>query len=114
MHLDVSGTDPQVKAAYNIPTHGKRHPWLLMRLTRFILTYDKTMPLNYGIYRHISVTNPPGTVVNAEFPDAVGVRHAAACRLNDALNGALVKAAPDLMATLTLGRHRAHRPRRVG
>ena len=102
VHLDVSGTDPQVKAAYNIPTHGKRHPWLLMRLTRFILTYDKTMPLNYGIYRHLSVTNPPGTVVNAEFPDAVGVRHAAACRLNDALNGALVKAAPDLMATLTL------------
>ena len=101
--VDVSNTDPQVKAAYNIPTMGDRHPWLVIRLTRFILTHDKTMPLNFGIYRHIKAVNPPGTVVHAEFPDAVGVRHAAAQRLNDALNGALLKAAPDLMSALTSG-----------
>jgi N-methylhydantoinase B len=101
--VDVSNTDPQVKAAYNIPTQGGRHPWLVIRLTRFILTHDKTMPLNFGIYRHIKAVNPPGTVVHAEFPDAVGVRHAAAQRLNDALNGVILKAVPDLMSALTSG-----------
>ncbi len=101
--IDVSNTDPQVKAAYNIPTLGDCHPWLVIRLTRFILTHDNTMPLNYGIYRHISAVNPLGTVVRAEFPDAVGVRHAAAQRLNDALNGAILKAVPDLMSALTSG-----------
>ena len=103
VEIDVSGTDPQVDSAYNIPTISWRHPWLVMRLIRFILTHDQTIPLNNGIYRHITAVNPPGTAANAEFPDAVGIRQASASRLNDALNGTLLKAAPDLMSALTSG-----------
>ncbi len=103
IHVDVSGTDPQVAAAYNVPTLGQRHPWLMMRLTAFILTHDKTIPKNAGMYRSISFTNPPGTVMNAEFPDAIGVRSAPARRLNDAMTGAILKAAPELMAGPTCG-----------
>ena len=103
VHVDVSGTDPQVAAAYNVPTLGQRHPWLMMRLTAFILTHDKTIPKNAGMYRSISFTNPLGTVMNAEFPDAVGVRSAPARRLNDAMTGAILMAAPELMAGPTCG-----------
>ena len=103
VNIDVSGTDPQVAAAYNVPTAGGRNYWLTMRLTSFMATHDKTMPMNAGLYRHITVTNPPGTVMNAEFPDAVGVRHASARRVNDALTGCILKAAPDRMAAPTCG-----------
>ncbi|MCC7427751.1 MAG: hydantoinase B/oxoprolinase family protein [Alphaproteobacteria bacterium] len=103
IEVDTSGTDPQVRAAFNLPTHGFRHPWLAVRLTQFMLTYDRSLPLNYGMYRHIKAVNPPGTVLNAEFPDAVGVRHSSAHRYNDALSGAMMKACPDLMPAPTSG-----------
>ena len=103
VHLDLTGTDPQVAAAFNVPTGGTRHTWLTMRLLTLVCTHDKSVPLNAGIFRPVSVTNPPGTVLHAEFPDAVGVRHGPARRLNDALTGALLKAAPELMAAPTCG-----------
>jgi N-methylhydantoinase B len=103
VHFDLSGTDPQVAAAYNVPTLGIAHPWLFMRLISFILTHDNSMALNAGIYRHITVTNPAGTVMNAEFPDAVGIRHTAARRLSDAMSGTILKASPDIMAAPSCG-----------
>jgi N-methylhydantoinase B len=42
-------------------------------------------------------------VLNAEFPDAVGVRHSSAHRFNDALGGAMMKAVPALMPAPTSG-----------
>jgi N-methylhydantoinase B len=101
--VDTTGTDPQVRAAFNLPTHGWRHPWLAVRLTQFMLTYDRSLPLNYGMYRHIKAVNPAGTVLHAEFPDAVGVRHSSAHRFNDALAGAMMKACPALMPAPTSG-----------
>ncbi len=103
VNINVTHTDPQVSAAYNVPTANGRNYWLTMRITTFMTTHDQTMAMNAGLYRHITVTNPPGTVMNAEFPDAVGVRHATARRLNDAMTGAILKAAPDLMAAPTCG-----------
>nr|WP_254656206.1 hydantoinase B/oxoprolinase family protein [Ketogulonicigenium vulgare] len=95
--LDVSGTDPQVKTAYNVPSAGQRMYWLTFRLTGFITTHDPDIPKNAGIYRNISMINPPGTVLNAEFPDAVNLRVAAPYRLFDATGGALIQAVPELM-----------------
>ena len=103
LHIDVSGSDPQVQAAYNVPTMGGRNYWITMRITSFMTTHDRTIAMNAGLYRHITVTNPPGTVMNAAFPDAVGIRHAPARRLNDALTGAILKAAPELMSAPTCG-----------
>ncbi|WP_062117931.1 hydantoinase B/oxoprolinase family protein [Aureimonas sp. AU40] len=97
VHLDYAGTDGQVASAYNIPTGGKRHPWLTLRLIAFILTYDKTVAINAGLYRNFTVAADAGTVVNPVYPAAVGVRHATATRVNDVLNGVLAKAAPHLM-----------------
>ena len=101
--LDVTETDPQVAGAYNVPTLGKRNYWFTMRLTNFLLTHDPTIAQNAGMYRHISVTSPEGTVMNAEFPDPVGIRQATARRINDAVVGALLNAAPDKMVTPSCG-----------
>ena len=103
VHLDFTGTDPEVKAAYNIATFGRLHEWFTMRFTSFLCTHDPTIVLNAGMYRPISATNPIGTVLNAEFPAAVGLRSNPARRFNDAVTGLLLKAAPDLMAAPTPG-----------
>ena len=103
IHFDLTGTDPAVEAAYNLPTMGTLHSFLTRRITTFVRTHDPTIPLNAGTYRSMSATNPPGTVLNAEYPDAVGERFSSATNFNDAVSGALFKAAPDLMAGPTCG-----------
>jgi N-methylhydantoinase B len=97
VHLDFAGSDPQVAAAYNIPTAGKRHPWFTLKLMHFIYSHDATVPLNPGLFENITVSAPSGTVVNPEAPAAVGVRSATAIRLNEVLVGALACARPGLM-----------------
>jgi N-methylhydantoinase B len=97
VHLDFAGSDPQVLAAYNIPTGGNRHPWLTLKLMHFIYSNDKTVPLNHGLFDNITVSAPLGSVVNPEPGAAVGVRSATAIRLNEALVGAISRARPELM-----------------
>jgi len=97
VHLDFSGTDPQTLASYNVPTMGRRHVWLTLRLMAFICTYDKTIPLNSGIFEHITVTVPEGSLLNPVFPASVGVRHASALRVNDVIGGVVHLAAPERM-----------------
>ncbi len=97
IHLDFTGSDPQVIAAYNVPTGGIRHPWLTLKLMHLIGSYDNTVPLNYGLFENMTVQVPKGTVLNPEFPAAVGVRHATAVRINDAVVGAIATAMPGLI-----------------
>jgi N-methylhydantoinase B len=97
VHLDFTGSDPQVIAAYNVPTGGLRHPWLTLKLMHLIGSYDPSVPLNYGLFENITVHVPKGTVLNPEFPAAVGVRHATAIRINDAVVGAIATALPGLI-----------------
>lgn len=103
IHLDFTGTDPQVAAAINIPSHGQPHAWLTLRVLALICTLDKIVPLNAGLLRPITVTTPPGSLVNPLSPAAVGVRHAAAVRVNDALNGVLGLALPETMPAASGG-----------
>ncbi|SFO41000.1 N-methylhydantoinase B [Roseovarius lutimaris] len=103
IHLDFTGTDPQVEAAFNVPTNGKRHAWLTVRMIAFIMTMDPTTPMNAGMFRPITVTVPKGTVLNPVAPAAVGVRHATAVRVNDLLNGVLGKALPEVMPAASGG-----------
>jgi N-methylhydantoinase B len=103
VHLDFSGCDPQVAAAYNIPTAGLRHPWLTLKLMHFVFSHDRTIPLNTGMFEHITVHAPAGSVVNPEPPAAVGIRSATAIRLNEAIVGALTLASPGLMPAASGG-----------
>lgn len=97
IHVDFAGTDPQVMAAYNVPTNDAKHPWLSLRLMHLITSNDKTAPLNHGLYRHFTTTAPRGTLVNPDYPAAVGVRHASVLRIGDVLTGAVQKAGHHLM-----------------
>lgn len=97
VHLDFAGSDPQVAAAYNIPTAGKRHPWLTLKMMHFIFSNDRTIPLNHGVFRHMTVNAPRGSILNPEPPAAVGIRSATAIRVNEALMGAIAAARPDLI-----------------
>ncbi len=103
LHFDVSGTDPQVAAALNIPTNGTLHNMLTRRIATFVRTHDQTIPLNAGFFRPMGITSPPGTILNAEYPDAVGERFISATKFNDSITGALLQASPTMMAGPTCG-----------
>ncbi|MEL6204503.1 MAG: hydantoinase B/oxoprolinase family protein, partial [Pseudomonadota bacterium] len=97
VHLDFTGTDPQVPAAYNVPTGGARHVWLTLRLMQFVASYDPSIPLNHGIFEGITVSVPEGSLLNPVFPAPVGIRSAPAIRVGDVLTGCLAQAAPGLI-----------------
>ncbi|GIL02483.1 MAG: hydantoinase B/oxoprolinase [Alphaproteobacteria bacterium] len=103
LELDFSGTDPQTPTSYNIPSCGRRSHWFTPRLMAFILTHDRDIPRNSGLFEPISVVVPQGTVLNPEFPAAVGLRATAATRLADVIQEALFRAAPDLVPAAPCG-----------
>ena len=103
VHMDVTGTDPQVPASFNICAMDRMHEWLTIRFITYISTHDPSVILNHGLFRPITMTNPRGTILNCEYPAAVGHRHAPARRLNDVLTGAILKAAPETMASAASG-----------
>src|SRR4051794_26746410 len=97
VELDLTDTDPAVRSAYNVPSMGRRMYWLSFRLTTILTTLDPMMAHNAGMYRPITVINPRGSVLNAEYPDAVCVRNSVPYRLFDSVSGAVLKAAPELL-----------------
>ncbi|WP_109463855.1 hydantoinase B/oxoprolinase family protein [Albibacillus kandeliae] len=103
VHLDFTGTDPQVATAMNIPSCGRPHAWLTLRMLALVQTLDRSAPLNAGLLRPLSIHTPLGTLVNPEEPAATGVRHAAAIRVNDILNGAFGLALPDVLPAAASG-----------
>lgn len=103
IHLDFTGSDPQVAAAINIPSHGRPHAWLTLRILALMVTLDPGIPINGGLLSPIDVTAPAGSLVNPLPNAAVGVRHAAAVRVNDTLNGVLGQALPNEMPAASGG-----------
>lgn len=96
IHLDLTGTDPQLAAPYNVPTGGVRHPYLTSKLMHLLFTLDPELPLNYGIFENVTVHVPSETVMNPSSPAPVGIRHAGAIRFNDAVLGCLTRASADI------------------
>src|SRR5262249_14914495 len=94
IHLDFTGTDPQVGSALNIATHGVTHPFLCQAINAYLVTEDPGIPKASSILRPVRVTAPPGTVVNAQFPAPIGVRYGTVLRVFDAVLGALGQALP--------------------
>lgn len=97
IHMDYTGTDPQVASAFNVPTGGHRHPWLTLKLMHLVGSLDTTIPLNFGLFENITVSVPKGTILNPVSPAAVGVRAATAVRVNDVIVGVLTRALPGLL-----------------
>lgn len=93
--VDYAGSDPQVHAALNFTARGRSHPFLCLGLTNYIQTMEPSIPVNGGMMRPIRAHAPSGTVMNAEFPAAMGNRWVAAMRTYDALVGCVNQAIPD-------------------
>ena len=94
--LDFTGTDPQVQAAFNVPTGGKDGHWMIsFGLTSFLRTMDPQMVLNSGAVRPMHFIFPEGSLLNPEPKASYGVRAATMFRVFDVVLGALGQALPD-------------------
>jgi N-methylhydantoinase B len=95
--LDFTGSDPQVRAALNLPTGSMRHhPFLCMALTNLVVTQSESIHINAGIIRCIDLVLPEASVVNARFPAACGMRFTTAMRIHDLVLGLLARAVEGL------------------
>src|SRR5262245_33953313 len=92
--MDFTGTDPQVPAAFNIPTFGERNQFLVLGIVNFLRTSDRRMPFNRGILRPIKVDVPEGSLLNPDRTVSTGVRYTTAMRVSDIVLAALSQAAP--------------------
>lgn len=88
--LDFTGSDPQVRGAYNLVSGGHRHhPFVSFAITNYVATTTEGLHLNSGILRCIDLVLPTGSVLNAEYPASVAQRFLTAVRVHDAILGAL-------------------------
>ncbi|HLJ60513.1 MAG TPA: hydantoinase B/oxoprolinase family protein [bacterium] len=102
--MDFEGTDPQVRAAFNLPSCNKQgHYMLVPTLVRYFRTLDPSCPWNSGMVRPVSNRAPAGSVLNPEPPAACGVRAATFIRLMDVVIGALSQAQPDRLPAAGAG-----------
>ncbi len=101
--LDFTGSDPAVRLAMNFVTGKRAHPFLCMPVINFIQTIEPTTPVNGGIIRPIRTHAPVGTLMNAEFPFAMGNRWVAVMRCYDAVLGCLNQAYPGGIAACGAG-----------
>lgn len=104
IHLDFDGTDPQVRASFNIVTANKQgHYMLVPALIRYFRTVDPTIPWNSGMIRMVSNDAPPATILNPEPMAAVGARAATFIRVMDVLTGAMSRAQEDKLPAAGAG-----------
>ena len=93
--MDFTGTDPQVNAAFNLPTHGMLNQFLVLGVVNFLRTCDPGMPFNRGMVRPVSVKVPEGTILNPTKYAATGIRYTTSLRISDVVMGALSQAAAE-------------------
>lgn len=81
LSVDLSGSDPQVRGALNVPWASTRAAvvYLLRAMT------DARATTNDGILRPLTITCPSGSILNPRPPAAVSVRHNTCQRLADTL-----------------------------
>jgi N-methylhydantoinase B len=95
VHLDFTGTDPQVNAAFNLPTHGMLNQFVVLGIVNFLRTSDPGIPFNRGMVRPVSISVPEGSILNPTAYAATGVRFTTALRISDVVMGALSQAVPE-------------------
>lgn len=100
--FDFSESDPQLNSSLNIPTGGNgRHAIIMVSCMYVLRMLDPTMFLNSGILRPVNSILPTGSVVNPEFPAAVGMRTLTTLRLQAVLLGAFAQALPGRVPAAT-------------
>ncbi len=93
--IDLSGSDPQVSGAMNVPWASTRAG--IVYAVRTVVAKD--LGANDGILRAVEVICPEGTVLNPRKPAAVSIRHNTCQRLADTL----IRAMADLWPEVAIG-----------
>jgi N-methylhydantoinase B len=93
--FDFTGTDPQVASAYNFICGDRTHPYVAQALLYYIMSMEPSAPKNAGLLRPIRTKVPRGTVINADYPAAMGSRVASGTRVFDVILGCINQALPD-------------------
>lgn len=102
--LDFTGSDPQLTSALNVPTGGYRRSTLLLVGVYYVLfTMNPHLLLNAGLTRPFTCIAPEGTVLNPQFPAAVGMRSLTCARLRSLIFGAFGQAIPERMPAAPAG-----------
>lgn len=101
--VDFTGSDSQLRTAFNIFSGGAAHPWLVYTIMFVLLTIDRDIPVNAGLMRSVRVITQPGSVVNCKAPAAVGLRTTSGVRVQDTIRGALAQALPDVIPAAGAG-----------
>ena len=95
VELDLTGSDPQVASAINMPAGGQRHhPMLSVAIMNLVATASEAPIFNAGMLRCIDLVLPRHSFVNASFPAACGMRVVTTMRVHDMTLGALASALP--------------------
>lgn len=102
--LDFAGTDPQTLSSLNVPTGGHpRHSLLLVGVYYVLSALHPGITLNFGTTRAFTCHVPDGSVLNPQFPAAVGMRSLTCGRLRSLVFGAFAAAAPERMPAAPAG-----------
>ena len=97
--FDYSESDPQLTSSLNIPTGGdERHVLMMVAVVYVLYTLDPSILRNSGLTRSSRCILPEGSIVNPQFPAAVGMRSLACNRLMSTIFGAFAQALPELIA----------------
>lgn len=93
--LDFTGTDLEVRAAFNLPSWSQRgHYMICIPLLNYIRSVDPTIAYNSGMVRNVDLRIPAETVLNPSPTAAVGVRGVTMIRVFDCILGCLSQALP--------------------
>lgn len=104
LELDFAGTDPQVAAAFNVPTYGTDgHYLLVMALVNYMRTVQPDLLYNSGLVRPVRLRVPRGSLLNPEPFAPCGARQATFFRVADVVLGALAQALPQRMPAAGCG-----------
>lgn len=104
MHMDFTGTAPQVRAALNLPSFGKTGHWMLITgVVNWLCTREPGIAYNAGLVRPMKVHIPKGTIINPEPGAACGGRYSTSHKVCDVIIGALSQAVPDQLPATDSG-----------
>lgn len=102
--MDFTGTDPQLTSSLNVPTGGnQQHTLFLVGVYYILYTLNPQIMLNHGLTRPFTCIAQEGTVLNPQFPAAVGMRSLTCARLRSLVFGVFSLAIPDRLPAAPAG-----------
>lgn len=100
-HFDWTGTDPQAPGPINFFLNEEMFKMFIG--VYLIMVFDPQILFNDGFYPLLHITMPKGTLIQPNFPAALGCRTHALTRLFDVLGGCLGVNAPELSTAAGYG-----------